>query len=68
MNEAFEHDLDDSRPEQIEHAETKLFELAETGQAEGGLQGFRIALTSAITMAQAALQARRRACPASPPG
>ena len=56
VTEAFEHDLDDPATEQIERAEAKLFELASSGQAEGGPREFRIALTSAITMAQAAFK------------
>src|SRR3954469_6125797 len=56
VNEAFQHDLDDAATEQIERAESKLFELASSGQAEGGPQEFRVALTSAITMAQAAFK------------
>ena len=54
--EAFQHDLDDPAVEQIERAETKLFELATSGQAEGGFQPFTTALASAITMAQAAFK------------
>ncbi len=56
VTEAFQHDLDDAATEQIERAESKLFELASSGQAEGGPQEFRVALTSAITMAQAAFK------------
>ncbi len=52
--DALRHDLDDPAPEQIERAEQKLFDLATTGQAEGGLKPFGTALTTAITMAQAA--------------
>jgi replicative DNA helicase len=56
VTEAFEHDLDDPATEQIERAEAKLFELASSGQAESGPREFRVALTSAITMAQAAFK------------
>src|SRR5437764_1626163 len=56
VTDAFRHDLDDLATEQIERAETKLFELAMTGQAEGGFRPFGAALTSAITMAQAAFK------------
>ena len=56
VNEAFQHDLDDLATEQIERAEAKLFELASSGQAEGGPREFRVALSSAITMAQAAFK------------
>ena len=54
--DAFAHDLDDPGTEQIERAEAKLFELATVGQAEGGFQEFSKALTSAITLAQAAFR------------
>src|SRR4029077_2396354 len=37
-------------------AETKLFDLATRGRAEGGFQPFREALTGAITLAQAAFK------------
>jgi replicative DNA helicase len=56
VTDAFRHDLDDLAPEQIERAEQKLFELATSGQAEGGFQPFTTALTSAITLAQAAFK------------
>jgi replicative DNA helicase len=54
VNEAFRHDLDDPAVTQIERAEQKLFELATAGQAEGGFQEFKKALTAAINLAQAA--------------
>ncbi|HEV8677832.1 MAG TPA: replicative DNA helicase [Stellaceae bacterium] len=54
--DAFRHDLDDPATEQIERAESKLFELATTGQAEGGPKPLTTALTTAITMAQAAFK------------
>src|SRR5579862_9726843 len=38
--DAFRHDLDDPAATQIERAESKLFELATAGQAEGGFQPF----------------------------
>src|SRR6266853_4858253 len=56
VTDAFRHDLDDPAVEQIERAESKLFELATVGQAEGGFQAFTTALTSAITMAEAAFK------------
>jgi replicative DNA helicase len=52
--DALRHDLDDPALEQIERAEQKLFDLATFGQTEGGLKQFGAALTTAITMAQAA--------------
>jgi replicative DNA helicase len=56
VTDAFRHDLDDSAVTQIERAEQKLFALATAGQAEGGFQEFRTALTSAIDLAQAAFK------------
>ena len=56
VNDAFRHDLDDDAVNQIERAEQKLFELASTGQAEGGLRPFRAALTEAIELAQVAFK------------
>lgn len=56
VNDAFRHDLDDPAPEQIERAEKKLFDLATTGQAEGGFRAFGTALTSAILNAEAAFK------------
>src|SRR5437870_10741006 len=56
VTEAFQHDLDDPAVEQIERAESKLFELASSGQAEGGFRPFTVALANAITMAQAAFR------------
>jgi replicative DNA helicase len=55
-SEALRHDLDDPATEQIERAEQKLFDLATTGQAEGGPLPFSTALATAITMAQAAFK------------
>ena len=54
VNDAFRQDLDDPAHEQIERAEKTLFDLATTGQAEGGFRPFDTALTSAINMAEAA--------------
>ncbi len=54
VNEAFRQDLDDRAPEQIERAEQRLFDLANTGQAEGGFRAFSAAMTSAINDAEAA--------------
>jgi replicative DNA helicase len=56
VNDAFRQDLDDSAREQIERAEKKLFDLATTGQAEGGFRLFSATLTSAINNAEAAFK------------
>ncbi|MDP6707740.1 MAG: replicative DNA helicase [Alphaproteobacteria bacterium] len=53
-HDAVEADIDDDAESQIERAEHRLFELAETGQNEGGFQSFNAALTEAIHMADAA--------------
>ena len=54
VNNAFEHDLETTATDQIELAEEQLFTLAEQGQIEGGLREFKVALVSAIEMAEAA--------------
>jgi len=56
VNDAFRQDLDDPAREQIERVEKKLFDLATTGQTEGGFQVFETALTSAILNAEAAFK------------
>ena len=56
VNDAFEQDLDDEANRQIERAEQRLFNLAETGQIEGGLKDFRSALVQSVEMAEAALR------------
>src|SRR5580700_1379829 len=56
VNDAFRHDLDDPAIGQIERAEQKLYELASTGQAEGGLRPFNVALIEAIHSAEAAFK------------
>jgi replicative DNA helicase len=54
VNQAFDHDLDLPAKEQIESAEQQLYNLAESGQTEGGFQPFDNVLTLAIEMAEAA--------------
>ncbi|ABC21215.1 replicative DNA helicase [Rhodospirillum rubrum] len=54
VNDAFEADLDSSAVDQIEGAERKLFDLATTGQTEGGLKSFKDSLIGAIDMAEKA--------------
>ncbi len=54
VNEAFEPDVETSATDQIEQAEQKLYDLATTGQAEGGFQSFQQALIGAVEMAAAA--------------
>ncbi len=54
VNQAYEADVEVEAGEQIEVAEQNLFELAEHGQTDQGLQNFDRVLTSAINMAEAA--------------
>ena len=56
VNVAFDAPVDFAPRAQIEDAERKLFELAETGRYDGGFQGFGQALTTAIDMAANAYQ------------
>ena len=56
VNEAYRHDLDRQAPQQIETAEKRLFDLAETGQYEGGFLPFASALGQAIAQAEAAFK------------
>lgn len=51
VNVAFDAPVDFAPREQIEDAERKLFELAETGRYDGGFQRFAQALTVAVDMA-----------------
>ena len=56
FNDAYEQELDDDANAQIERAEQRLYNLAETGQIEGGLRDFRSALIESVGMAEAALK------------
>jgi replicative DNA helicase len=56
VNDAYAHDLERDARNQIEQAEKKLFDLAVSGQYEGGFRAFAQALTEAITMAEAAFK------------
>src|SRR5213075_3357872 len=56
VNDAFRQDLDDPALEQIERVEKKLFDLATTGETEGGFRAFGTALTNAILNAEAAFK------------
>ncbi|WP_421997974.1 replicative DNA helicase [Reyranella sp.] len=47
-------DVDETALLQIEVAEKKLYDLASTGQTEGGFKAFRVALTEATVAAEAA--------------
>jgi replicative DNA helicase len=56
VNVAYDAPVDFAPRHQIEDAEKKLFDLAETGRYDGGFQRFGQALTTAIDMAAAAFQ------------
>jgi replicative DNA helicase len=56
VNIAFDAPIDMPPRSQIEDAERRLFELAETGRYEGGFHAFSDALRDAIDMAAAAYQ------------
>ena len=61
VNVAYDAPVDFAPREQIEEAERRLYELAETGRYDGGFQRFATALTTAIDMAAQRLSARRQA-------
>jgi len=54
VNIAYDAPVDMSPHEQIEDAERRLFELAETGRYDGGFESFTDAVKSAVDMANAA--------------
>ena len=54
VNEAFDSTPDESAMDQIETSEQKLFDLAATGNTEGGFRSFGDALVEAINLAEAA--------------
>jgi replicative DNA helicase len=54
VNGAFSGDVDETALQQIEVAEKKLYDLATTGQTEGGFKSFRVSLTEAMVAAEAA--------------
>src|SRR5215203_5206183 len=54
VNVAYDAHVESSPRDQIEEAERRLYELAETGRYDGGFQRFSEALTHAIDMAAAA--------------
>jgi replicative DNA helicase len=51
VNEAYDAAVDAVPAKQIEEAEKKLYEVAESGRYEGGFQRFAQALTTAVDMA-----------------
>src|SRR6478672_1869870 len=56
VNVAYDAPVDLPPADQIEEAERRLFELAETGRYDGGFQRFATALTTAVDMAAKAYQ------------
>ncbi|MGE0746996.1 MAG: replicative DNA helicase [Rhodospirillales bacterium] len=60
VNDAYAGDLEQSATSQIESAEQRLYDLATTGEKDGGFQPFAEAMRSAIVMAQAAFQREGR--------
>jgi replicative DNA helicase len=56
VNLAYDAPVDFSPRSQIEDAERRLYELAETGRYDGGFQRFAQALTTAVDMAARAYQ------------
>jgi replicative DNA helicase len=56
VNVAFDAPVDFAPRHQIEDAERKLYEVAETGRYDGGFQRFAQALTTAVDMAARAYQ------------
>src|SRR5918993_1742537 len=56
VNVAYDAPVESSPRDQIEEAERRLYELAETGRYDGGFQRFTEALTGAIDMAAAAFK------------
>src|SRR5437016_6909004 len=56
VNVAFDAPVDFAPRDQIEDAERRLYELAETGKYDGGFQRFATSLTTAVDMAARAYQ------------
>jgi len=56
VNDAYDAPVDFAPKAQIETAERKLYEIAESGRYEGGFQRFAQALTTAVDMAARAYQ------------
>src|SRR3569623_638505 len=56
VSTAYDADVEETAPRQIEGAEKQLFELAEKGRYDGGFQAFNAATAAAIEMAAEALK------------
>ena len=59
VNVAYDAPVDSSPRDQIEEAERRLYQIAETGRYDGGFQRFSDALKTAVDMAGPSLRARR---------
>jgi replicative DNA helicase len=60
VNGAYQPDVETSATDQIEITEKRLYDLAQTGQVEGGFVPFQRAITEAIVMAEAAYKREGR--------
>jgi len=60
VNVAYDAPVDESPRKQIEEAERRLYELAETGRYEGGFMAFPDALRGAVDMAAEAFKRDRK--------
>ena len=56
VNEAFSGEIEETAPRLIEVAEQRLYDLAATGEYEGGFRPFKESLTRALEMADAAFK------------
>ncbi|HTJ57826.1 MAG TPA: replicative DNA helicase [Devosiaceae bacterium] len=56
VSTAYDADVEETAPKQIEEAEKQLFELAEKGRYDGGFQAFNTATAAAIEMAAEAFK------------
>ncbi len=60
VNVAFDAPVDDHPRKQIEEAERRLYELAESGRYDGGFQSFSAALKTAVDLAAEAYKRDRK--------
>jgi replicative DNA helicase len=56
VNRAYDPDIEEPAPRQIENVESALFQLAEHGKSDGGFQKFSTALRTAVDIVAAAKQ------------
>ena len=60
VNNSYKPEVEESAIDQIEITEKRLYDLAQTGQVEGGFVPFQRAITEAIVMAEAAYKREGR--------